>query len=244
VTLRRWQILAIGGLLGVSSLWLVPFEVLLPEIQFTTGLRFLSLIQPALLTLLAIFVGQYLAPKVGLGAPLLDKALEGGSVAVPLGRMLPSAVMAGVASALIIIAFGAYVVPEVSRASSLGAQLSAFHMPLLTKLLYGGITEEILTRWGLVSLFAWLGWRFSGRPERPRNSIFWIAIAGSALLFAAGHLPMLMLISPNPQAWLVGAVLLGNTVPGVLFGWLFWKKGIEAAMLAHMLAHLVSTAFI
>ena len=50
-----------------------------------------------------------------------------------------------------------------------------------------------------------------------------------------------MVISPAPQLWLVAAVLLGNAVPGVLFGWLFWKKGIEAAMLAHTLAHLISS---
>ncbi len=117
-------------------------------------------------------------------------------------------------------------------------------MPLLTKLLYGGITEELLTRWGLVSLFVWLGWRLSGRPERPKHSIFWIAIAGSALLFALGHLPLLMLITPTPQSWLVAAVLLGNAIPGILFGWLFWRKGIEAAILAHMLAHLISSVLV
>ena len=117
--------------------------------------------------------------------------------------------------------------------------MSAFEMPLLTKLLYGGITEELLTRWGLVSLFAWLGWRLSGRPDGLKNSIFWIAIAGSALLFALGHLPLLMLITPNPQSWLVAAVLLGNAIPGILFGWLFWRKGIEAAILAHVISSVL-----
>ena len=219
--MRRWQVLTIGGLLGVASLWLVPFEALLPEIDFTSELRLLSLIQPAVLTLIAVFVGQYLAPKVGLGAPLVDAVLAGGTVTAALRRILPLASLAGGASALIIVAFGAFVASEIGRASSLGARLGAFEMPLLTKLLYGGITEELLTRWGLVSLFAWLGWRLGGRPDCPKNSIFWIAIGGSALLFALGHLPLLMLITPNPQLWLVAAVLLGNAIPGILFGWLF-----------------------
>ncbi len=242
--MQRWQVLTIGGLLGVASLWFVPFEVLLPEIDFTSQLRLLSLVQPAVLTLIAVFVGQYLAPKVGLGAPLVDAVLAGGAVTAALRRIIPFASLAGGASALIIVGFAAFVSPEIGRASPLGARLSAFEMPLLTKLLYGGITEELLTRWGLVSLFAWLGWRLSGRPESPKNSIFWIAIAGSALLFALGHLPLLMLITPTPQSWLVAAVLLGNAIPGILFGWLFWRKGIEAAILAHMLAHLISSVLV
>ena len=35
--------------------------------------------------------------------------------------------------------------------------------------------------------------------------------------------------------------MLGNTLPGVIFGWLFWKRGIEAAMIAHALAHALAT---
>jgi hypothetical protein len=172
---------------------------------------------------------------------VIDALLAGRSVGPALRHILPLAALAGLVSALILIAHAAYVVPEIARASALGARLSSFEMPLVPKLLYCGITEELLTRWGLLSAFAWLGWRVRGRPEHPRSSVFWIAITGSALLFAMGHLPLLMVISPNSQPWLVAAVLLGNAIPGVLFGWLFWKKGVEAAMLAHMLAHLIST---
>ena len=36
--------------------------------------------------------------------------------------------------------------------------------------------------------------------------------------------------------------LAGNFIPGMLFGWLYWRRGLEAAMIAHALAHLLSTA--
>jgi hypothetical protein len=36
----------------------------------------------------------------------------------------------------------------------------------------------------------------------------------------------------------VGFVVFGNTVAGSLFGWLYWRHGLEAAMLAHAGAHL------
>jgi membrane protease YdiL (CAAX protease family) len=31
-----------------------------------------------------------------------------------------------------------------------------------------------------------------------------------------------------------------NTSFGLLFGWLFWRRGLESAMVAHGLTHLVS----
>jgi membrane protease YdiL (CAAX protease family) len=35
----------------------------------------------------------------------------------------------------------------------------------------------------------------------------------------------------------VGTVLL-NAIGGVVFGWLYWRRGIEAAMVAHLTADL------
>ena len=32
-------------------------------------------------------------------------------------------------------------------------------MDAIAGMFYGGITEEILTRWGLMSLLVWLGWK-------------------------------------------------------------------------------------
>jgi membrane protease YdiL (CAAX protease family) len=43
---------------------------------------------------------------------------------------------------------------------------------------------------------------------------------------------------PDPPRTLVAMVLVGNSLPGMLFGWLFWRRGLEAAMIAHALAHL------
>ena len=35
-------------------------------------------------------------------------------------------------------------------------------------------------------------------------------------------------------------VVVANSVFGVLFGYLFWRYGLEAAMIAHGTAHLVN----
>lgn len=66
------------------------------------------------------------------------------------------------------------------------------------------------------------------------------AIVIAAALFAAGHLPFLFTIAAQPRPALVLAVLTGNFIPGLIFGWLFWRRGLEAAILSHSFAHCIN----
>lgn len=116
-----------------------------------------------------------------------------------------------------------------------------FTVPLLARVLYGGITEELLLRWGAMTLLVWLAWRFlQRRQDAPRAGYVWLAIVASALLFGAGHLPA---VAVHLDTWTPEVVLFvmgANGVFGVLFGYLFWRYGLEAAMIAHALTHAVA----
>jgi hypothetical protein len=57
-------------------------------------------------------------------------------------------------------------------------------------------------------------------------------------VFAAGHLPAAGAIAPL-TADVVLRILLLNAVAGFVFGWLYWKASLEAAMLAHATVHVV-----
>ncbi|HLL45691.1 MAG TPA: CPBP family glutamic-type intramembrane protease, partial [Longimicrobiaceae bacterium] len=111
----------------------------------------------------------------------------------------------------------------------------------LAGMLYGGITEELMMRWGVMSLLAWAGWRLfqRGRGE-PGPAVMWAAILAAALLFGAGHLGAVSAIAPLTVAVVARTVAL-NALAGVAFGWLFWRRSLEAAMLAHMTGHVVLT---
>jgi membrane protease YdiL (CAAX protease family) len=109
-------------------------------------------------------------------------------------------------------------------------------MPFVVRILYGGITEEVLLRWGFMTLLVWLAWRFIGRTR----SWVWVAIAVSAFVFAAGHLPAAGILVGPLNAAIVGYVLVVNTFFGIGFGWLFWRYGLEAAIVAHALTHVVN----
>lgn len=56
--MRRWQVLLVAGLIGVASLLLVPFETLIPKSMPPFAIRFLALINPTILTMLAVLIGE------------------------------------------------------------------------------------------------------------------------------------------------------------------------------------------
>lgn len=238
-TMRVWQVLAVAGLIGLASLLLVPLERLVPLAWPPLAVRALALVQPAVLTIAATALGAALASRVGLGAPLVEAVLSKRSGRAVLARQLPPALLVGAAVALILIAYGALVASRLGG-SPIAIKLAAIEIPLVTRLLYGGIVEELLTRWGLMSLFVWAAWRAAGRPAVPSAASYALGITGAALLFSAGHLPLLFTLVAAPPPWLIAAVVAGNFVPGLLFGWLFWRRGIEAAMIAHATAHLLA----
>lgn len=196
--------------------------------------RLLSLINPLILLTLGVMIGCLLAPRLGLDAPLIRALLARQSPWQALKPQLLPALLAGAAVAAMLLGYA-----RLSADWMTGAP--AFDMPLLPKLLYGGITEELLTRWGLMSLFAWAAWRLTGAKRPASRAVLAVGTVLAALLFAAGHLPVLYMLLPDPSPQLIAGVLIGNAMPGLLFGWLFAVRGLEAAMLAHAFAHLFST---
>lgn len=66
------------------------------------------------------------------------------------------------------------------------------------------------------------------------------AIVVTALLFGAGHLPALSLTVGLTPLLLVRTLLL-NALAAVAFGWLFWRRSLEAAMIGHGAAHVMLT---
>ena len=231
-----WWRLSLLGLIGAASMLLAPLEQIAPTDMPWLLLRLLSVVQPAILILACAALGLWAAPKLGLDAPVVRAWAEGRPLLPALRPQLPAATVAGLAVAAVLILFWMGV-----RALPSASPLLTFEMPLTTKLLYGGIVEELLLRWGIMSLFVWIAWRLGGRAAPVPAWCFWTGMTAAALLFAVGHLPMLYFLLPEPPAVLVLMVIIGNALPGLLFGWLFWRRGLEAAMIAHALAHLFGT---
>lgn len=227
---RRLLVTMIGlGLAAVGTLIVVPFETILPpEIEVP---RAVLLIQPAVIVVLMAVLGWWATARTGLAAPVLGAALRGLDWRAPLWRAVPVAVVTAAGVALILIVFG-----RATQGVDLG--MPELELPLLARVGYGGVGEEIIARWGLLTGLMALALRFN----RSRSTVFWLANSVSALLFAFGHFGVLFAMLPDPPLWLLSAVLLGNFFPAMAFGWLYRKFGIESAMIAHGGAHALFVA--
>jgi membrane protease YdiL (CAAX protease family) len=64
-----------------------------------------------------------------------------------------------------------------------------------------------------------------------------LAIALAAVMFAVGHLPVMAAQLDLTPAIVLRTLVL-NSIAGLLYGWLFWRHHLEAAMVAHASTHM------
>jgi len=244
--LRPFLALTLLGLLGVASL--VPLvqrqlaEVNLEEAPLPAELLVIVVLaQSALLVAASVALGLATAPRLGFVSLIVERTRGAASVWRRLRPQAPLAIVLGLATGAAILAFDAVLLPMsgVDAATLEAAKLDPIAQ-LIMGLLYGGITEELLMRWGLMSLLVWLGWRLLGlrtSDGRPKNGLVWFAIGVAAVLFGIGHLPALAAAVPMTPV-LVARTIALNSLGGLVFGWLFWRRSLEAAMVSHASAHI------
>jgi membrane protease YdiL (CAAX protease family) len=100
-----------------------------------------------------------------------------------------------------------------------------------------GINEEIWFRLGILTGLIEFG-RWLLKQNQASTALFWSTNIISALLFGTAHLPQFVLMASGLSLAVVGVVLLQNGIVGLIFGWLYWQRGLLAAMLAHITADI------
>ena len=197
-----------------------------------------SFVQSLVLVIIAAAVGTALAPRAGLGAPFFEALVTAGTSAwAALQPQLLPAVVLGVAGALVFIAAYFWFFRQRLDAPTLEAiETVRTSLGMKARILYGAIVEEVLIRWGLMTLFVWLGVLLVGEPT---DLVMWIAIIVSGILFGLGHTPGIMAAGGQKSTMFYAAEISLNLWAAIIFGWLFWQYGLAAAMIAHGLFHLV-----
>ncbi len=88
-----------------------------------------------------------------------------------------------------------------------------------------------------MTLLLWIASKIA-RRQAPAAATVWVAIVIVSALFGLGHLPMTARLTPLTPIVIIRAIVR-NGIAGVLFGWLYWRRGLEAAMIAHFATDLV-----
>jgi hypothetical protein len=198
-----------------------------------------QLVQAIVLFGVATFVGLHLARKVGLGLPILEGWLEGREVKSYLKSILGISIGLGILAGILIIGldllFSFAGVPiNLTQASINPPAWQGFLASF-----YGGINEEVLLRLFVMTLIAWMIFKIKSTEEgKPSNTGMWLAIIIAAVIFGIGHLPAVMVLTTLTPLVIARTIIL-NAVGGIIFGWLYWKKGLESAMISHFSADIV-----
>ncbi len=250
---KIFWILVVGAAIGLAAI--VPYSLALTgsalPAKLPVPLPILMTVQLAsqlvLLFVPVILIGMYLANRTGLGLPILEAKLRGEPVAERIKTVLPISVILGVLAGVAIIALEVFVFgPAVkaqfgdaaARLTTRTAAPAAWKGFLAS--FYGGIDEEILLRLGVMTILAWLGRFVSRKPDgNPTTAVLWIANVLAAILFGLGHLPATAALVPALTPLIVLRAIVLNGLAGIAFGYLYFTRGLESAMISHFSADIV-----
>ena len=219
----------------ITSVMIIPYQIALSPNLAGAGSVLADDVGPAIyaaaflqgLVIFSIvtFLGLILAPKVGFSLPIL----EGDNKLDYLKKILAPSILWGLAGGILItllaIPFGE---------ASIELFVVEMYVPLWARFLaifYGGIAEEVLMRLFVMSLFAWAFMKIKVQ----KDVSIWIAIIISTVLFGVGHLPMTGAFIEITATVVLRAIIL-NGAGSIIFSLLFWKKGLESAIIAHFFA--------
>ncbi|MEH7460313.1 CPBP family intramembrane glutamic endopeptidase [Bacillus sp. JJ1127] len=167
----------------------------------------------------------------GMGVFFLSK-IQNGNIISPSN--IGEAVLIGVICSLghVIMYYG-FFRKVIDKETFLQIEHQRHGVGLGARVLYGGVVEEIIFRWGLMPLFITLMSLFHDVTQ----IIVILGIILSSILFAITH--FLGVKGMKKSRWLYSYAVLGNLWVGIFCGWQFWSNGLISAIIVHMLFHLL-----
>jgi hypothetical protein len=202
-------------------------------------LLLLSSLQTAVLSAIAIGAGVFVAHKIGLGAPYIEAALAGNASMQAVALMLRPAVGLGLLGGSTLVLGDLLLLSRLPKALLDSARKTTLWENFAASF-YGGINEEVLMRLFGLSVLTWLlskVWHTAA--GLPTQTVFWTVNAIMAILFGLGHLPAAKKLLGKITPLMFTRTLLLNGPIGLICGWLFWRYGLEAAVVAHFSADII-----
>jgi len=198
-----------------------------------------SVIQGLIFFAIIIFVGLRISQKLGLQIPILEKLLVGEKPDTDVKSIIKLSVFLGCLSGITMILLDSLLFSQLGI-EELFEQISVPVWQGFLASFYGGITEEIIMRLFFMTFILWIiskMIKIKGKAVE-NNWLMWSSIIIATLLFGIGHLPITATLTALTPMVIVRALVL-NGIGGLVFGWLYWKKGLEGAMIAHFSTDII-----
>jgi membrane protease YdiL (CAAX protease family) len=222
------------------SLLVMPYTIALsPKLIeiFTPKIIIIQVVQNIILFFIAIFIGLNLSKSIGFKLPILEGVVEKKYQTAYLKSILLSSVGFGVLGGILVIILSLpfwRLSVELLKAEITAAAWKGFLASF-----YGGFAEETIFRLFFVSLFVWITWKIKkAKDGTPAKIGIWLSIIITSIIFGLGHLGITGELTDITAEVTARAVLLNSAV-SVIYGWLYWKKGLESAMIAHFSTDIV-----
>ena len=225
---RKRRIYVVLWLLCILGSWLlVPYVLhmgIVPAEVSAAKLLGLLTLQSALLFGILCWLSSLIVPRTDL-SPFKTES--------PVKRIVLPGVICGVVVGLIIHFFDATLFQN--------SALSGLHPPFLIGFcasFFGGINEEVMLRLFFFTFVYFLFGKIFRFTSQNRLGFLWTTNVIVALVFGLGHLPAAFSLA-EPSSLEINRVLFLNGIPGIVFGWLYWSRGLWTAMAAHFVTDLM-----
>lgn len=220
-----WLLCILGSLCVlpyVQLMKIVPVDISLTQLITTT------LIQSSLLFGLVLWLSSLLIPRTDLVPFRVDK---------PLKQIIYPGILTGLMVAITIalldrLLFHDSLIASMQAPLWIGALASV----------YGAVNEEVLMRLFLFTLIYFGMGKFFKITEGNRTLILSSTACIVAIMFGLGHLPAAFQLT-TPTVFEVSRILILNAVPGLALCYLYWSRGIWAAIFAHLITDLLLHGF-
>ncbi|MDG5491317.1 CPBP family intramembrane glutamic endopeptidase [Psychroserpens sp. SPM9] len=232
----------------IGTLLNIPFSRELKRLKIEAGDAnvklsdsiFIDVIQTGLygliLGVILVFVGLWISKKAELGAPVIESFFlnQKNRTQPHFFKTLLYPLAFSIVLALIILLVHKLIRDYFPVTSIIERPAKPFYAIVSFS---AGITEEIMFRLGLMSLIVVVIQRFK-KETKPLASVVWVSIIITALCFGLMHLPLSKNFS-NLTLVTVSSTMIGNLITGSFFGWVYWKRGLLAAIIVHIVWDLV-----
>jgi hypothetical protein len=261
----QWRTLILFALLAIpASLALLPYSIAISGPAMAAPLPEDSTLSPEawrniiLLTMVLVTVAQAVLINIpltalgllfskatGLDAPFIRALLYRQPKPAAFGRVLLIGIVTGAAAGGLLLLLSQYIFGPWMDASIAAAGIAVPDVRWspgegLLASIGAALNEEVWLRLFLMNGLAWFGGLLLGRKTgRPAMAPFWAANILSTLVFGALHISNIVVIGMPVDVVTVTSTLVLNGIIGLLFGWLYWRYGLESAIASHFTADLI-----